>query len=192
MLTVSDLSAFGQFGQVVLEQPNITAELSSHLQIDVQVWGMHFAVSDVKLNRALTFGALNGVPNVTLTVFTASLATDGSGRVIVSSTIVVGNPTIVSISTLGNITVELLCVLVPACVATRVLSAILRCSLRVHSRNRGFCGCCLSAFMARLRSLRAAAHAAVTGVGHRLPGTRTPRSASLPARSPPCVTGQTR
>ena len=68
LLTVEDLAAFGQFGQVVLEQPNITAGLTSHLDIDVELWGMHFSVSDVQLDRALTFNALNGLPNVTLEV----------------------------------------------------------------------------------------------------------------------------
>ncbi len=108
LLTVTDAAAFGQFGQVVLQQPNITADLSTHLQIDVDVWGMRFQVNDVRLDRALTFDALDGVPNVTLTVFQATLAADGTNRVIVSATILVGNPTVVAISSLGNVTIELL------------------------------------------------------------------------------------
>ena len=141
LLTVTDASAFGQFGHVILEQPNITADLASQLEIDVVLWGMTFKVCrrfgpfqptrilhnvclfvlqiitlallfgckvhDVKMHRALTFNALDNLPNVSLTVFTATMATDGTRRVIVSATILLGNPTIVAIQSLGNVSIEL-------------------------------------------------------------------------------------
>eukprot|EP00750_Incisomonas_marina_P021275 INCI4255.2.p1 GENE.INCI4255.2~~INCI4255.2.p1 ORF type:complete len:481 (-),score=72.17 INCI4255.2:767-2209(-) len=107
LLTVTDASAFGQFGHVILEQPNITADLASQLEIDVVLWGMTFKVHDVKMHRALTFNALDNLPNVSLTVFTATMATDGTRRVIVSATILLGNPTIVAIQSLGNVSIEL-------------------------------------------------------------------------------------
>jgi len=107
LITVNNLTAFSEFGQVILHEPNITCDLSSHVQIDVEIWGMQFSVHDIQLNRALTFNALNNLPNVTLSVFTATTATDGTKHVIVSCTILLGNPTIVSIESLGNVTIDL-------------------------------------------------------------------------------------